>query len=112
MPALPPCPDMPRGPGWKPYPRVMITETELAALLDQTADRHHAAFIESAGADPDWALWYAPYLQAHLWDRSGRLPTRSELVYLLVAADRAHRASGSDEPWSAAYARSMLAALR
>ena len=33
-----------------------ITEAELAALLQQTADRHHDAFIGSDGADPDWAL--------------------------------------------------------
>ena len=88
-----------------------ITEAELAALLQQTADRHHDAFIESDGADPDWALWYAPYLQAHLWERAGRLPTRSELVYLLVGAERAHAASGGDEAWPIAYARHLLSGL-
>ena len=89
-----------------------ISEAELAALIAETADRHHEAFIESDGADPDWALWYAGYLQARLWDRAGRLPSRSELVYLLVAAERAHAASGSDEPWATTYARSILAALQ
>jgi NAD(P)H-hydrate epimerase len=88
-----------------------ITESALADLLKETADRHHQAFIESDGADPDWALWYAGYLQARLWDGAGRLPSRSELVYLLVGAERAYAAEGSDEPWAAAYARRMLGAL-
>jgi NAD(P)H-hydrate epimerase len=88
-----------------------ITEAELAALIQQTADRHHDAFIESDGADPDWALWYAPYLQAHLWDRTGRLPTRSELVFLLVGAERAHAASTTEDPWPETYARHLLAGL-
>jgi NAD(P)H-hydrate epimerase len=96
------------------YPAPMpttITEKELAALLRQTAERHHAAFAESDGADPEWALWYASEVQAHVWDRAGRLPSRGELVYLLVGAERAHAASGSDEPWPDMYARFLLEGL-
>jgi NAD(P)H-hydrate epimerase len=106
------CTDRPE-PSASHYPETMstITAEALAKLLKETAERHHQAFIESDGADPDWALWYAPYLQAHLWDGGGRLPTRSELVYLLVGAERAHRASGSDEPWPVMYARHLLAEL-
>jgi NAD(P)H-hydrate epimerase len=89
-----------------------LTLDDLAALLKRTGKSHHQAFAESDGADPEWALWYAGYLQAHLWDTAGRLPSRSELVYLLIAAERAHKASGSDEPWPLAYARSLLAGLR
>ena len=88
-----------------------ITEAELAALLEQTAERHHAAFIEADGADPDWALWYAAYVQAHLWDRAGRLPSRSELVYLLIGAERAHATSGTGEPWPVTYARFLQRGL-
>ena len=88
-----------------------ITRPDLAALLRETSERHHTAFIESDGADPEWALWYADYVQAHLWDRAGRLPSRSELVYLLIGAERAHAASGSDEPWSDTYARFILEGL-
>jgi NAD(P)H-hydrate epimerase len=88
-----------------------IGQAELAEILRETGERHHAAFAASDGTDPEWALWYAGYLQARLWDRAGRLPTRSELVYLLVAAERAQIASGSDEPWPEAYARHILAEL-
>lgn len=83
----------------------------LAALLEETGARHHRAYAESDGVDPEWPLWYAADLQARVWDAGGRLPTRSELVHLLVAAERAHRASGSAEPWSMAYARTILDAL-
>jgi len=88
-----------------------ITEDDMAALIEETADRHHAAFIESDGADPEWALWYASDLQARLWDRAGRLPSRSELVYLLIGAERAHAASATDDPWPRTYARHLLAGL-
>lgn len=88
-----------------------ITETDLAGLLRDTAERHHSAFAESDGVDPEWALWYATDLQARLWDRAGRLPTRGELCYLLIGAERAHRASGGNEPWPEAYARFILEGL-
>ena len=102
---------MPHSIGYPERMSTTITGSELAALLRETGERHHAAFIESDGADPEWALWYADYLQAHLWDRAGRLPSRGELVYLLVGAERAHAASGSDEPWPDAYARFLLEGL-
>lgn len=89
-----------------------ITLDQLAALLKEASERHHRAFEASDGADPEWAIWYAGYLQAHLWEAAGRLPTRGELVYLLIGAERAHAASGSDEPWPRAYARALLDGLR
>jgi NAD(P)H-hydrate epimerase len=89
----------------------VISETELAELLHETGQRHHAAFAESEGADPEWALWYATDLQARLWDRAGRLPSRGELCFLLVGAEREHGASGGEEPWPRAYARFILAGL-
>jgi NAD(P)H-hydrate epimerase len=88
-----------------------LNQAQLADLLRETGERHHAAYAESDGADPEWALWYATDLQARLWDRAGRLPTRGELCFLLVGAERAHRASGSDEPWPEAYARFILEGL-
>jgi len=88
-----------------------ISETELAALLTETGHKHHQAYAESDGADPEWALWYAGYIQAKLWDGAGRLPGQSELIYLLVKADREFTASGDDGPWPRYYARLLLEAL-
>ena len=88
-----------------------IDERALADVLRQAAERHHSAYLQADGFDPEWALWYAGYVQAHLWDRAGRLPSRSELTYLLVGAERAHADSGGDEPWPVFYARFLLPRL-
>jgi NAD(P)H-hydrate epimerase len=84
-----------------------ITREELAELFREAGHRHHEAFAGSDGADPEWALWYAGYLQAHLWDRLGRVLTRSEIVYLLVASDLEARAQGVAD-WPSFYAERFL----
>jgi hypothetical protein len=68
---------------------------DLAGLLTETAERHHAAYEPSCGFDPEWPLWYAPFYQAHLGERLGGVPTRSRLTHLLVAADEAFNAEVS-----------------
>jgi len=35
---------------------------KLAALFKQTSEVHHEAFAATDGEDPDWAIWYADYL--------------------------------------------------
>jgi NAD(P)H-hydrate epimerase len=80
----------------------MSDRDDLAALVQECGEAHHKAYAESDGADPDWALWYAPWLQARSEELSGR--TRSELTYLLVKADKA-RADAGDEPWPELFAR-------
>ena len=86
-------------------------ETRLADLLEETGRRHHAAFKDADGVDPEWALWYAGYVQAHLWDEAGSVPSRSELVYLLIGAERAYVTSGNEVAWPRFYARRLLEAL-
>ena len=46
-----------------------ISEKELAALFMETGKHHHEAYETSDGVDPEWALFYAGYLQTRLWDR-------------------------------------------
>lgn len=48
------------------------------------------------------------YLEDKLPDYVGRQPTRSEIVYLLLAAVKAHEAEGSSEAWPEYYARFIL----
>ena len=78
---------------------------ELADLLQETGQAHHQAFIETNGFDPEWALWYADYLEAKIPGHIGREVTRSELIYLLWAAMKAHTDEESAEPWPEYYAR-------
>lgn len=84
-----------------------ISAPELAELLRETGHRHHAAYETSNGIDPEWASWYAPYLQARLGSRLGSTTTRSELVYLLIAAEKAFQDGGTGE-WSDSYATFIL----
>ena len=86
-----------------------ISNHELADLLVETGAAHHEAYSESDGVDPEWASWYGPYLQARIGDRLGREVTRSELVYLLVKAQREHDAAGDGSPWQDYSARIILA---
>ena len=81
-----------------------ITDEELAELMVETGHHHHAAYIDSDGVDPEWALWYAGYLQAQIWDRLGRVLTKSELVYLLIASDLEARDIDDPREWPQLYA--------
>lgn len=88
-----------------------MTRDQLAELILQTGHHHHQAFLETDGGDPEWALWYAAYLQAHLWDSAGTLPTRSLLVHLLLGAEEQHTQATDPGPWPAFYADVILARL-
>ena len=80
----------------------------IADLLRETGEAHHTAFIDTDGADPEWPIWYAGYLQERLGEKLGRQITRSELVYLLVTAEREHGAEAPAEPWPDYYAHVLL----
>lgn len=75
----------------------------LAELLAAAGAAHHEAFVATDGADPEWPLWYAEFLLGRMGEHVDDPMTKSQLVYLLVGADRAH--AGSSEPWPEFYAR-------
>ncbi len=88
-----------------------LNEKELAALFMETGKHHHKAYESSDGVDPEWALFYAGYLQTRIWDRLGDVPTRTQLVHFLVNADQAFRATGKEYmEWPGFYARLYLKA--
>jgi hypothetical protein len=39
---------------------------QLQELFREVGKAHHQAFIETDGADPEWPLWYANFLQGRL----------------------------------------------
>ena len=83
-------------------------ERRIAELLSQAGKAHHQAFIHTNGDDAEWPLWYAQYLQPKMQERLGKPLTVSDLVYWLVASDRAHAAEAPDSKWPAFYARFFL----
>ena len=83
-------------------------QARIADLLRQTGEAHHQAFIETDGADPEWPIWYADYLQERLSQQFEREITRSELVYFFVLAERQHSAEASHEPWPEFYAQMIV----
>lgn len=72
----------------------------LADLFRECGEAHNRAFRDKGGEDPEWPLWFADFLMARLTKRLRAKFTKSELVYLLVAADREQefRAPGADSP--------------
>lgn len=84
----------------------MVTE-----LLQETGHHHHHAYQSSDGIDPEWALWYAGYIQTRLWDKLGEVPTRSRIIHLLLSADEAFQAAGSEGEWPPFYAKYMIERL-
>jgi hypothetical protein len=82
----------------------------LAALLHEVGETHHVVFRISDGEDPDWASWYADWLIDHseLPQILGGPPVRSELVWLLVQADKDYTRATPQEPWPDWYAQRVL----
>ncbi len=77
----------------------------LTDLFRETGRAHHQAFLATDGDDPEWPLWYADFLLDRLKDLLAARFTRSELVYLLVWADRDHARQAPGADWPAFYAR-------
>ena len=89
----------------------MTDATErIAAILRDAAETHHVVYQIVDGTDPDWASWYADWLLdlSPLPDVLGTRPVRSELVWLLVDADRRYTAEQPDQPWETVYAQRLL----
>lgn len=88
----------------------MESVSDLAHLLEETGQAHHAAFAETDGEDPDWPQWYASYLADRLPGVLGKRLQEDEIAALLVAADQAHRAAQAEVSWPIFYARRLAEA--
>jgi glutaredoxin len=77
-------------------------------LFIETGHAHHKAFAETDGADPDWPIWYAGYLQNPLSEVMRTKFTRSQLVYCLMDADFERAASDPCSDWQDFYAGQFI----
>ena len=84
-----------------------LTVEDLAGLIMKTGHSHHRAYIAADGIDPEWASWYAPFLQAQLFDVVENIPTRSDLTQMLVQAAIDHPV-GDNPEWPKKCAADML----
>jgi hypothetical protein len=79
--------------------------SSLADLFHKTSEDHHIAFRETDGVDPDWAIWYAGHLIENGIEKmlDAKL-LKSDLIYLLVSADKEINALAPGAHWEFWYA--------
>lgn len=82
---------------------------QLADLFHQTAEDHHVAFKATEGVDPDWSIWYAGRLLDQGIERilEAKL-LKSDLIYLLVLADKSQNTEAPGGRWERYYADFFL----
>ncbi len=78
---------------------------QLEALFQEVGQKHHEAYLETDGVDPEWPLWYADWLMDKLPALLGTNLTKSELVYLLVQLGKEQPHQAPDMPWPRFYAK-------
>jgi len=78
---------------------------KLADMLRQTSEDHHVAYKATDGIDPDWSIWYSGHLLDLGFDKLlGATILRSDLIYLLVSADKEIAARAPGAAWERYYA--------
>jgi hypothetical protein len=77
----------------------------IAALFHQTAEDHHVAYKATDGVDPDWPIWYAGHLLEQGFDTllDAKL-LKSDLIYLLVMAEKQQLSEAPGGRWEHYYA--------
>jgi hypothetical protein len=76
----------------------------IAALLHQTAEDHHVAYKETDGVDPDWSIWYAGHLlEKGINTLLDAQLLKSDLIYLLVMADKQQMSEAPGGQWENYY---------
>jgi hypothetical protein len=86
---------------------------QLADLFHQTAEDHHLAFDATDGVDPDWSIWYADHLLAQGLEKllDAKL-LKSDVIYLLVLADKEQQREAPGGHWERYYADFLLRRYR
>ncbi len=83
------------------------TVAQIAQLLEETQQAHHHAFLAEDGADSEWPLWYADYLQDKLPPLLEADLTKSELTYLLVHLGKLQQLEAPGGKWARFYAKTL-----
>jgi len=82
---------------------------KLADLLHQTSEDHHVAFKATDGVDPDWSIWYAGHLlEKGITKLLNAELIKSDLIYLLVSADKEINRRAPGASWEKWYADDLI----
>ena len=81
---------------------------ELETLFRESGKAHHEAFIDTGGEDLEWPSWYAKYLIGQLSSLLNAKFSQSELVYLLVLAEKERTLRAPGANWARYYARFFI----
>ena len=81
---------------------------ELANLLNETAEAHHKAFAATNGEDAEWPIWYADYLLDKMRGMLNSNFTKSELIYILVSAEKENGRMAPGAYWPRFYANFIV----
>jgi len=85
----------------------------LAVTLHRTSEDHHVAYAATDGVDPDWSIWYAGHLiELGIEGLLDAKLLKSDLIYLLVKADKEMNLEAPGAHWERWYAARMLASYR
>ena len=85
----------------------------LADVFHQTAEDHHVAYAATDGVDPDWSIWYAGHLlDLGLEEMLDAKLLKSDLIYLLVLADKQQNLDAPGGRWERYYADFFLTRYR
>ena len=85
----------------------------LADLFHQTAEDHHVAYAASDGVDPDWSIWYADHLLEQGVEQLLKAKLlKSDLIYLLVLADKTQNIEAPGGQWERYYAEFFMSRYR
>jgi len=85
---------------------------KIAQLLQETAEAHHQAYLETDGYDPEWPQWYAQHARPGLVRLLEQPIGEEEISSLLVALDNEYRAVAPKDTWQQYYARYLATRRR
>jgi hypothetical protein len=77
-------------------------------LLRETAESHHQAFIATQGEGPEWPLWYGENSLQKMRTLLNANFTKSELVYMLVSAEKENGYEAPGAEWIKFYSKFFI----